>query len=80
MSIGDAQHDIQVAKDAGILSAGRVNSFNGTSLREAGPDFIISDFYELVQLLKDPTVAENKFIRVASLNNRNHPASASRGS
>ena len=80
MSVGDAQHDIQVAKSAGILSVGRVNSFNRASLREACPDFLISDFYELVQLLTNPTGTENEFISVACLHNRNHPAPVSRSS
>jgi phosphoglycolate phosphatase len=80
MSVGDAQHDIQVAKNAGILSVGRVNSFNGASMHEAHPDFLISDFKELVQLLINPTGKENEFISVACLNNRNHPASVRRRS
>lgn len=74
MSIGDAPHDILVAKNAGILSVGRVNSFNIASLREALPDYLISDFYDLVQLLINPTGKDDKFISVDCLNNRNHPA------
>ncbi len=80
MSVGDSQHDIQVAKNVGILSVGRVNAFNAVSLHEARPDYLISDFYELVHLLINPTGKENEFMSVDCLNNRNHPASVRRSS
>ena len=70
MSVGDAQHDIQVARNAGILSVGRVNLFNAASLQEARPDYLISDFNELVQLLIDPAGKTNEFSRIASLRDR----------
>jgi phosphoglycolate phosphatase-like HAD superfamily hydrolase len=67
ITVGDAQHDIQVAKNAGILSVGRVNSFNAAALQEIQPDFLISNFYELVQLLQGPTNQENIFNPIASM-------------
>ena len=70
MSVGDAQHDIQVARNAGILSVGRVNLLNAASLQEARPDYLISDFNELVQLLIDPAGWTNEFSRIASLRDR----------
>jgi phosphoglycolate phosphatase-like HAD superfamily hydrolase len=51
MSVGDAAHDVQVAKAAGIISVGRVNSLNASSLQEAQPDYLIADFSELLQIL-----------------------------
>jgi len=70
MSVGDAQHDILVAKAAGILSVGRLNLFNAVSLQEAQPDYLIADLSELVQLLKDPAGTEGEFNEIARLNTR----------
>jgi phosphoglycolate phosphatase-like HAD superfamily hydrolase len=70
LSVGDAQHDIQVAKNAGIVSVGRVNSWNAVSLQEACPDYLIGDFDELLQILGDPSGEEGKLIQIADLRGR----------
>ena len=73
MSVGDAQHDIQVAKAAGILSVGRVNRFNAASLQDAQPDYLIADLSELVRLLKDLAGTKGElgeFSEIGRLNTR----------
>jgi len=67
LSVGDARHDIQVARSAGILSVGRVNMWNAAGLQEAQPDYLIADFEELLQILRDPQGGESEFRRVACL-------------
>jgi phosphoglycolate phosphatase len=67
MSVGDAQHDVEVARQAGILSVGRQNPFNAVSLQSANPDYLISDFNELLQILHDSTGAGAGFCDIAFL-------------
>jgi phosphoglycolate phosphatase-like HAD superfamily hydrolase len=71
MSVGDAQHDVEVAKDAGIFSVGRVNGWNAGSLQEARPDYLIANFDELLQILRSPAGWESEFISIARLGNKN---------
>ena len=70
LSVGDAQHDIQVARSAGIVSVGRVNVWNAVSVQEACPDYLIGDFDELLQILRDPLGSEDTLIQIARLRGR----------
>jgi phosphoglycolate phosphatase-like HAD superfamily hydrolase len=70
LSVGDAQHDIQVARSAGIVSVGRINAWNAVSLQEARPDYLIGDFDELLHILQDPSGGEGKLIQIAGLRGR----------
>jgi phosphoglycolate phosphatase len=67
ISVGDAQHDVQVAREAGIISVGRVNEWNAVSLQEARPDYLIANFDELLQILRAPAGEESEFISIARL-------------
>jgi phosphoglycolate phosphatase len=70
LSVGDARHDIQVARAAGILSVGRVNMWNAAGLQEAQPDYFIADFEELLQILGAPQGGECELRSVACLRGR----------
>jgi phosphoglycolate phosphatase len=70
LSVGDAQHDIQVAREAGIISVGRTNSFNAVALKEVQPDYLITDFSELLQILRSPGGGEGDLSRIAHLRNK----------
>ena len=52
--IGDASYDMQVGRNAGILSIGRVSDGNGELLSSAGADHLISDLTELRAILDLP--------------------------
>jgi phosphoglycolate phosphatase len=67
MSVGDAQHDVQVAREAGILSVGRINLFNAASLQAAEPDYLIGDFDDLLQILRSPAGEGIEFTAIAHL-------------
>jgi phosphoglycolate phosphatase-like HAD superfamily hydrolase len=49
--IGDAVYDMQVARDAGIVSVGRVTGENGEILQQAGALHLIRDLHEMQSLL-----------------------------
>ena len=77
MSVGDAQHDIQVAQEAGILSVARVNRFNAATLHEIHPDYLITDLTELISLLKKPGDPRNEYLTIAALKD-NHRSNEQR--
>jgi phosphoglycolate phosphatase len=51
--IGDAQHDMMVGKQAGILAIGRATGTDAEVLRQAGADLVIADLAEFVAVLQD---------------------------
>jgi phosphoglycolate phosphatase-like HAD superfamily hydrolase len=51
--IGDGPFDMEVAREAGITSVGRLTGDNGASLLAAGARFLIRDLTELGRLLVD---------------------------
>ncbi|HSL68751.1 MAG TPA: HAD family hydrolase [Longimicrobiales bacterium] len=49
--VGDGVYDMEVARAAGILAVGRLAGDNGSTLREAGADHLISSLSELGPIL-----------------------------
>jgi phosphoglycolate phosphatase len=50
--VGDGVHDIRIAKEASLLAVGRANSIAMRHrLLEAGADYVVSDFAELLAIL-----------------------------
>jgi phosphoglycolate phosphatase-like HAD superfamily hydrolase len=52
--IGDAIYDMQVGRNAGLLTIGRVSDGNGELLASAGADYLISDLTQLHGILDMP--------------------------
>ena len=50
--IGDAPHDMMIARNANITAVARVSRGNADDLRAAGADFLINDLSELVPILR----------------------------
>lgn len=50
--VGDAIHDIEMGKNAGVKTVGVTYGFGGEGVRDAKPDFIIDDLRELPKVLK----------------------------
>ena len=52
IAIDDAVSGVQAAKASGAIAVGITTSFDEKTLREAGADYIVSDIWELVDLVK----------------------------
>jgi len=52
IAIDDAVSGVQAAKASGAVAVGITTTFSEEALREAGADYIISDIWELVDLVK----------------------------
>lgn len=50
--IGDGEYDMKIAKEAGILAAGRRTNDNGRKLKHAGATFLIQNLEELILILQ----------------------------
>jgi phosphoglycolate phosphatase-like HAD superfamily hydrolase len=68
--IGDAKHDMMLAKEAGIMAVGRVTRNNGNSLKRAGADFLVHDLKEFVFLLQNGSTDIVTFLPVSELKER----------
>lgn len=49
--VGDGEHDISLAKSAGLLSIGIAGTANKETLRKAGASFVINDISEILNIL-----------------------------
>lgn len=65
--VGDAEHDMLLAKEAGIVAIGRTSHCSGEQLKEAGADFVVSDLMELVTVLQRPATHSDRFLPVCQL-------------
>jgi len=64
--VGDGVYDIQIAKQAGLISISRIGTNDERTLEDANPDYIIETLHDLVWLLKDRS-AESSFRTVSLL-------------
>jgi phosphoglycolate phosphatase-like HAD superfamily hydrolase len=53
--VGDAIYDMQVGRNAGLLTIGRVSDGNGELLARAGADYLIADLTQLPGILDLPS-------------------------
>ncbi len=65
--IGDAEHDMELAKKAGIAAIGRITDDNGDRLKRAGADFLVHDLGEFVSICQDHTTGHATFLPVYKL-------------
>lgn len=66
--IGDAVHDINLGKQAGIIAIGRATANNKDLLKQASPDYIVDDLRELAALLIKHTLSlQSTFLPISSL-------------
>jgi phosphoglycolate phosphatase len=64
--VGDGEHDMIIAKKAGIVAIGRLTGGNSSALAKAGADYLIKSLDELVSILQ--TLSKpNRFLPVSHL-------------
>jgi phosphoglycolate phosphatase len=65
--IGDGEFDMSLAKQAGILAAGRITDDNGEKLKRAGATFLIHNLEELLLILQYKYPGKERYRAVYSL-------------
>jgi phosphoglycolate phosphatase len=65
--VGDGEHDMAIAKNAGIYGIGRLTGKNGDALGKAGANLVIDTLDELVSILRDGPAGSGKFRSISAL-------------
>ena len=65
--VGDGEHDMAIAKTAGILGIGRLTGNNGDALKRSGADLLINTLDQLELALQGGQPGKTEFVPVSSL-------------